>query len=689
MKIFLLLILLSPVFGYTQNGPGGINNENGDLVLWLNTEQVVQDSGIHVSIWMDQSGYNHHGIQEIGGLGPIFSKGTLNHQAVIDFHQSLGSCFFIKSTEHLSNSNLSIYVVGKINKESNPWAGFIIKHQYDTWDDGFGIARNNKKEELIAYTSDYETYGLSSTFKPNTYFITSLHHDSKNLTLFQEGKIQASTSNKSGISNNNNPISIGWTGSYLNGSIAEIIIYNKAVSPVEHKIINNYLSSKYDLDIAEQDLYKYDASDEGNFDFDLSGIGKSTEGISVLETKGSSIVNIHNPSNLNANEYLVWAHNGLALKSSITEDLPTEVTSRIERVWRISAVDNIRNPVDLGSADVQFDLSKFNEIAKKNLVLLLDKNNDGNFGDEEPVSGGYLIKKGLLQFDQVEGLTNGVRFTIAVNNNNYISPQLILFEKKIVDDDLIFSCELSFISDLQILLLQKTNDTSGFRALAKIAIDPTESKKTMFNFIDRFPTNDYTLYKLLKVSQLGDTTTLGIIGSDYRLAQEKYHQLKNDEEKLKLTNKLAENEKSTIKERLSISSILLLVLLILVTFYKRKLKKDNMEKDNLLAEIDLLKRGNENKLVMDLVNGPELILDRVKIESAANNKLNESDWKILNILYNNPSIINNAIAKKVNLSVEGTSSSLQKMYRLFKLKETKNKRLALIIEVARISTEKT
>ena len=252
MKIFLFLILLSPVFGYTQNGPGGINNENGDLVLWLNAGQVVQDSGILVSVWMDQSGYNHHGLQEIGGLGPAFSTSALNHQAVIEFHQSLGSCFFIKSTEHLSTPNLSIYVVGKINKESNPWAGFIIKHQHDTWDDGFGIARNNKKEELIAYTSDYKTYGLSSPFKPNTYFITSLHHDSQKLTLYQEGEIQANTLNKGSISKNNNPISIGWTGSYLNGAIAEIIIYNRAVSPVEHKIINNYLSSKYDLNICSR-----------------------------------------------------------------------------------------------------------------------------------------------------------------------------------------------------------------------------------------------------------------------------------------------------------------------------------------------------------------------------------------------------------------------------------------------------
>ena len=58
-----------------------------------------------------------------------------------------------------------------------------------------------------------------------------------------------------------------------------------------------------------------------------------------------------------------------------------------------------------------------------------------------------------------------------------------------------------------------------------------------------------------------------------------------------------------------------------------------------------------------------------------------------NIVFKDPLIVNKAIAQKVNLSLEGTSSSLRKMYRLFDLSDTKNKKLSLIMEVARISSE--
>ena len=68
-----------------------------------------------------------------------------------------------------------------------------------------------------------------------------------------------------------------------------------------------------------------------------------------------------------------------------------------------------------------------------------------------------------------------------------------------------------------------------------------------------------------------------------------------------------------------------------------------------------------------------------------NEGINESDQNILNALYNNPVISNNDIANQVSLSYEGASSSLQKMYRLFEIKKTKNMKLALIIKATHIT----
>ena len=79
-------------------------------------------------------------------------------------------------------------------------------------------------------------------------------------------------------------------------------------------------------------------------------------------------------------------------------------------------------------------------------------------------------------------------------------------------------------------------------------------------------------------------------------------------------------------------------------------------------------------------------LNKQLIEAAANGSLNESDWKILNTLYQTPGINNKGIATNVALSVDGVRSSLRKMYRLFDIpKSQKNQRIALVIIAINIS----
>ena len=87
------------------------------------------------------------------------------------------------------------------------------------------------------------------------------------------------------------------------------------------------------------------------------------------------------------------------------------------------------------------------------------------------------------------------------------------------------------------------------------------------------------------------------------------------------------------------------------------------EKERLLNEIEELSktahvRGEEAKIHP---------LDKDKIESQINAKLNDSDWAIIMALYEEPAIDNRLLSEKVFLSYEGVRSSLKKMYGLFEL----------------------
>ena len=80
-------------------------------------------------------------------------------------------------------------------------------------------------------------------------------------------------------------------------------------------------------------------------------------------------------------------------------------------------------------------------------------------------------------------------------------------------------------------------------------------------------------------------------------------------------------------------------------------------------------------------------LDRAKIEEDINRKLNETDWKVLNALLEDPVITNKEIADKVFMSVDGIGSSLRRMYDYFNIKESNYKKISLILEGIKISNK--
>jgi hypothetical protein len=115
--------------------------------------------------------------------------------------------------------------------------------------------------------------------------------------------------------------------------------------------------------------------------------------------------------------------------------------------------------------------------------------------------------------------------------------------------------------------------------------------------------------------------------------------------------------------------------------------KNIKERTNLLNEIEILKYTKESRQLLDIEPTIELKLNKEKVQLSVESKLNETDWKILNIVFDNPVIVNKEIAEGVSLSVEGVSSSLRKMYRLFEIDNSKNKKMALVMQAAKISRD--
>lgn len=127
----------------------------------------------------------------------------------------------------------------------------------------------------------------------------------------------------------------------------------------------------------------------------------------------------------------------------------------------------------------------------------------------------------------------------------------------------------------------------------------------------------------------------------------------------------------------------ILSLLVLVWFQWRKNHQNLVEQKTLQDEILALKNQIATLSLSSSEKQNDFTLNKAKIEDAIQTKLGESSWLILNLLFEDPTISNKAIAAKVSLSVEGVSSSLRRMYTTFNITSPNNKKIALIMKAIR------
>ena len=132
--------------------------------------------------------------------------------------------------------------------------------------------------------------------------------------------------------------------------------------------------------------------------------------------------------------------------------------------------------------------------------------------------------------------------------------------------------------------------------------------------------------------------------------------------------------------QLVVSFVGIILCLALASFFV--LRNSRLKRNKLLEQVQQLKR-NQNPLVLAIDNQVNLNLEL--LERNINQKLNKTDWKVLNELVQNPIISNKMIAEKIFMSVEGVSSSLRRMYVYFDIDDTRYKKIALVMKAIQVS----
>ena len=435
LSLTVLISLSLPLSLRAQTGPGGAgNNSTANDVIWYRADVISSNpaNGDVVSTWDDQFGAAANDASS-GGL-PVFNTNVINGQPAMLFDgsndvwligdatelNSGGSPYLAKTifimlrTGSDVSSRQVVFEQGGGSRGLNIYidGGNVYMGMWNDVDDdggattpwpvpcddaptncsgGFastGISANTNYVFEFRYSHDGsdaqvgEIVGVLDfgTFQTISTGIGRLYDAADNIGLGRTAETTTYHDDQTVTAFNN-----------FGGHIAEFIYFNRELSAIERTQIENYLAAKYAQTLGA-DFYAGDDGGNGDFDYDVTGIGQ-VSGVSATAAEAGGVV-------LNANgafadgEYAFAGHDNTATGTS-TADVPAGVEERMARSFYIDKTTSADLDITIG-----FDfavLTGASPITAADYRLLYRATNSGNFS--EVTTTGASISGDQLLFD--------------------------------------------------------------------------------------------------------------------------------------------------------------------------------------------------------------------------------------------------------------------------------------------------
>ncbi|WP_299555827.1 LamG-like jellyroll fold domain-containing protein [Seonamhaeicola sp.] len=362
----------------TTQGPGGFTAE---IQLWLKANTGVEEAaadaaenGDAVLNWLDQSVNSNNATQATGANQPVFTEAAINFNPTVDFD---GTNHEMTATT-APNTTMTVFTVAE--------GTFSSTKSLLNLDNG---ANGSVDLEQTAGTTIQGSYhdgsatsgSVSGTITSGTPFLVNYDHvTGGNSELFLQGVSQGTASANADNLSGSLTAGIGadpsTSSTRWNGGIAEMVVYNQALTSGERDKVESYFAIKYGITLGangtSQDYVDsdgtviWDQSANVGYNYNVTGIGK--DDASNLEQKQSKTVNttdditvgikqIATTNSSNSTNYfedksfLIWGHNNGSTSTAgtdITKDFSssTSVTTSvsatpIQRIWKMVVTDTI------------------------------------------------------------------------------------------------------------------------------------------------------------------------------------------------------------------------------------------------------------------------------------------------------------------------------------------------------------
>ncbi len=217
------------------------------LLAWLKADGNVYTSGTtqatdgqDVSTWDDAHTSNNDFTQSTGGLKPLFKTNIINGKPVIRFDGSDDR--LIHSGVSTGGTSFSLFLVLYNNSQAANYGSLISEGSTrGLFLRGSGAGGPSNKLDMFYSADKHNTTALT----PGVWFYVSAIVSAGALTFYRNGTADGTSS--SIISTSFNTIGDDPAGERFKGDIAEILIFNSAISGANLTNMHTYLASKYAL----------------------------------------------------------------------------------------------------------------------------------------------------------------------------------------------------------------------------------------------------------------------------------------------------------------------------------------------------------------------------------------------------------------------------------------------------------
>jgi hypothetical protein len=539
--VLTILGLFISFFLSSQTGPAGVGSSTNN-VLWLKADAGTSSTtnNTRISSWNDQSGNGINVTQTVAVQQPSFATNVMNGMPAIQFDNvtTTNDKLYAPDSPILDNTaGLSIFTVSKltnvgeartiISKRNN--VGVQESYMFFYYD------LSGYRMYLDVEHSTNDRFSSTGTYTTNTNYIYDFIYDgtlaAANRVRLYNGETldRTATETSATILNNNSPLNIGTTHETdprpFGGYIAEIITYTTALNDAQRIIVNNYLSSKYNIALSANDKYLGDTPGNGNYDRNVAGIGAEASGsnptFSATATLGMGIAT---RSGLGTGDYLLAGH-AVASNSVITSDitgLSGTNPARWSRIWYI----DVTNAGAVLQADVEFDMvaggmSGTTPATHTNYKLLYRAGTSGAWTEVATASSISGTKVIFASYNFNNDADDGY-YTIGTMNYT-VSPlpiELLSFDAIMNNKQVDVTWSTATETNNDYYTIEKSKDGIHFEPLS--IVDAAGNSSSIINYkdIDTNPFEGISYYRLKQTDFNGTFTYSKIVAVNYSLSKD-------------------------------------------------------------------------------------------------------------------------------------------------------------------------